>query len=166
VERSAGSEPASDAIYEEGAFVPRLPWSALENRDLSFLESAQGFCHVGQSIKLIQLPIEYLLRFRQIAGALNACSVTELRIAAASIDSHLLLEDFKECARRTINLTGEVASNRSDGGICVSGRAGSTVTVDPRSGSHVGLHVDDWYRFEFGTRRNAPIRICANFWLV
>ena len=167
IEYSSGSVEKGSDVYESGAIIPRGPWTALSQDEITELVASEDEPAPGRTVKLIRFPAEFLGRFRDLFSSHQGLTPASIAKIAATPKAAALLNEFRTYVVATHPLSLGMANNEGicakiEDGFCVKGPNLETVSRE-RSGRYVGLHIDNWSRLPHGARGAAPARLCANF---
>ncbi len=159
---SSGTQPVSFPAfsgYRDTAFVPRGPWREPSREEQRLLLAAEPPVSIGSHITLVQAPPEVMAHFDVLRERIHSCgSVDELRTWLRRHPCSTGCDAMLEFART--HLRSE--QPRLEGGAISCRATGSPTLTTDDTDTHVGLHVDNWYRAKLGERANAPNRISIN----
>jgi hypothetical protein len=165
IELSSGTvaRPLSSR-YERDAVVPVLPWRKPTPEEIAILTSAVIPKNYGAAISLISLPKPLLWPFESLrAIAARGGDNHELNIhltGRAFHDAIQVVTNYVKANLQPDDITE--TPEEFEGGIYLRPPSQCTVTTDPTSGQHVGLHVDNWNNYSIANRGMAPNRIAIN----
>jgi hypothetical protein len=157
LEVSAGTVPAAAygeqvRRYQDWALIPKEPWRKVSNEEVACL------INTGRAlpdVQIIQIPPRLLERFRGVLGD-SATHRSE-----DGFMHKMGTEEFRGCLEelgRWAELSGEVVKKP----LVRTNRPGLLTTTVDDDGIHIGLHVDNWYRYTLEGRDASPNRICVN----
>jgi hypothetical protein len=165
VELSAGTfaMPPSSRFDNE-AVVPAAPWRKPTAREVALLASEAAPEDYGSAISLVSLPRPLLRPFKPLRAAAAAGANHD------KLDALLAGRTFDHAMHSIMNYVNIQLRPSADmepaeelkGGIYLRAPAQCTVTTDPKSGKHVGLHVDNWSNYPIARRDKAPNRLTIN----
>jgi hypothetical protein len=156
---SDGVSPAPGASsFDADAVVPAWPTRQLQDAERAILMGT-GPLAAHQKIAIVRLGPEVA---RNLACVRDACrgiaDVSEARLALAKPQPRTALGAIMNhvCERYG------VAPGEADGGLCVRPPGRVALTINPATGAHIGLHVDNYSRAPLHARKDAENRICVN----
>ena len=154
----------SAGVYESGAMIPRSDWRGLTSADREVLiaESCPQFS--GTAISVIRLPSELLEAFGSLREAAVECRPREQVLALIGGAECVAATEAAKTYLRQHFLAANDGDDELHSGFWVRPAGLRTVGMDPETEALVGLHVDSWYRREFGLdrREQAPNHFCLN----
>jgi len=165
IELSSGTlaRPVS-SWYDNDAVVPAGPWRRPTSREAAILTCGFVPEDYGSAISLVSLPRSILQPFEPLrAAAAVGADNRELNalLAGSTFDdaTHSVMNYVNTHLRTSTDVEPVEELN---GGIYLRAPAQCTVTTDPNSGKHIGLHVDNWNNYPIASRGKAPNRITIN----
>jgi hypothetical protein len=150
--------------YDYDAVVPAAPWRKPTSQESAILTSGVVPEDYGSAISLVSLPRSILQPFEPLreAAAMGADSRgLDALLAGSTFDD--AMHSVMNYARTQLRPSDDIEpAEELNGGIYLRAPAQCTVTTDPNSGKHVGLHVDNWSDYPISKRCKAPNRITIN----
>jgi len=145
--------------YRDTAFVPRGPWRRPSSEEQRLLLAAEPPDGIGGHIALVRAPDDVMAHFDALRQRVRSCgSAGELR---AWLQRHQCASGCEAMLAFARTYLGS-AQPLLEGAVISCTATGSPTSTTDDTGTHVGLHVDNWYRAKLGERANAPNRISIN----
>lgn len=153
------------AVYEEGAMIPLPSWRSLTMADRKVLLAESCPEHYGYGISVISLPTELLDPFWPLRlAAAQYRTEEQLSPVIGNEDCSAGADAIIDYLRQRFQCSDFDEHGALHGRIYARSPSRQTISLDPDTRALVGLHVDSWYRHEFGIDRRmfAPNRVCIN----
>lgn len=153
--QSAGVQLIKNSLYQNGSFIPLMPWKPLEGRDADGL-IAKNVSDLSSTIGLIVLPEELI----ENVFSTGLSDVYTEEDFAIKLQKPSVLSAIENISCHLLKYT---TTSKSDltGGIGINAPRLLTTTRNG-NGKFVGLHVDSWDKHSLIERGKSTNRIVVN----
>jgi hypothetical protein len=161
IEVSYGTCSVTSDNYERGSIVPKSPWRSAPNSEFSLL-ARTDIPGPGEIVRVVRFPDKILTSFHELLRKIDYTDRLAVGCVVGAAKGRKIYREFCEYFETLRQLYHQQGEHFGAGGICIKEKDLLSVTTQPGTSTFIGLHVDNYYGYQMGGLRSAPVRICGN----